>query len=542
MSDVKDPKDPKAKSEGDWLSGLRALASALSSRARWTARGGITFDGKRRVWEALGYLEEILPEDYWARYLRNSVAGGVVDAYPKATWRGEGELIEDEDPGKETAFERAWIELNQRLALWPMFCRVDILAGIGRYGILVLGGPGEPDTPLERCAPDELVYVNAFSEKDAKIMSWETDKFNPRFGLPTFYQVNQTAGNQIQFAMRVHFSRVIHVADGLLDNHVYGKPRLERPWNLLDDLEKVTGGGAEAFWRRADGGMQFDLDPTLKLSAEAEEKLNDETTEFIDGLRRVVRTRGMKINRLGSDVANFNGPAQAIIDQISAGSGIPQRILMGSERGELASSQDETAWGERVSDRRFDFAEPIVARPVVQRLIDLGVLPEPVEFTVRWPKFKELNENQKADVATKWATMNATQVKSGGKPVTTSEEIRDRCLLLPALSPEQVAQLEKEQQAAQAAAQPPAPGGEPPVAGEPKPKVPAVPQEPKVPKEPKIASAFELAVAQGKVVLDTAALREAIVNKDRDTVRALLEQATLTVKTTLKADVKERMS
>jgi hypothetical protein len=32
------------------------------------------------------------------------------------------------------------------------------------------------------------------------------------------------------------------------------------------DLEKVVGGGAEAFWRRADRGMQLDLDPTIDVS------------------------------------------------------------------------------------------------------------------------------------------------------------------------------------------------------------------------------------------------------------------------------------
>src|SRR5690606_32676688 len=90
---------------------------------------------------------------------------------------------------------------------------------------------------------------------------------------------------------------------------------------------------------------------------------------------------------------------------ISAATGIPQRILMGSERGELASSQDERNWAVQVADRQNDFAETQVLRPFVNRLIGWGILPEPTggHYEVEWPRQDEPTSDQRATIAEKAA-------------------------------------------------------------------------------------------------------------------------------------------
>ena len=64
---------------------------------------------------------------------------------------------------------------------------------------------------------------------------------------------------------KVHWSRIIHVTDGLLDDEFYGFPRLQRVWNKLDDLLKVVGGGSEAFWLLATPTRQYDIDPKVPV-------------------------------------------------------------------------------------------------------------------------------------------------------------------------------------------------------------------------------------------------------------------------------------
>ena len=68
----------------------------------------------------------------------------------------------------------------------------------------------------------------------------------------------------------VHASRVIHVAEDILDDEVYGIPRLEPLYNYLDDLLKVVGGSAEMFWLDAKRRLVFSLRDEYTTSPEME--------------------------------------------------------------------------------------------------------------------------------------------------------------------------------------------------------------------------------------------------------------------------------
>jgi hypothetical protein len=407
------------------------LASTLVNRARFANVAGITFGGKRDLYKALGYQRQLFPEDYRSRYERNGIAGRIVDAKPEDTFRGGGDLIETNDPEQVTDFEQAWYDLDKRLKVWPTFQKADRLAGLGQYSIILLGAPGALDAPLVKCAPEDLKFLTAYSQEDAVVTQFDNDQYSARFGLPVFYTIKRTAANAPTainssnvVGKRVHFTRVIHIAE-TLDDRTYGIPRLERVWNLLDDLEKVTGGGAEAFWKRADAGMQIALDPTMQLEPDEIKKMKDETDDYIHGLKRVVRTRGVEMKQLGSDVANIGPSAEAILAQLSASTGIPQRILMGSEQAKLASIQDRTNWDERIEARRAEYAEPVIVRPFVALMIEIGVLPAPKEeYSVGWSQIKTMDDGEKADLGNRWADINQKM----GEEVVTANEIRTRCL------------------------------------------------------------------------------------------------------------------
>lgn len=422
----------------------RAAASALSSRSRFMDNvAGVTFHGRRNLYKSLGYDRAITPQQYRSRFRRNAVAQRVVTAMPKATWRGGAEVIENDAPTM-TAFEQAWENLERKLNIWSVFHRADILAGLGRYSIILIGSPGELDIPLDEgtLSMNDVVYLTPFMEEDAVIEKFDTDYKSPRFGLPIYYSVRRLAPNAFRtntpetVGRRVHYTRVLHVADGLLDDHVYGIPRLERVWNLLDDLEKVTGGGAEAFWKRADQGLVLNLDPMLTMRKDPNtgkfteiEQMRDQIEQYEHDLKRVLLMRGVKVETLGSDVADISGTVQSLMAQISAGSEIPQRILMGSEAAKLASTQDADTWDERVADRRSEYAAPQIVKPFVERMIWLGVLPKPKgHFDVRWPEIKNLNEAQRADLALKWSQLN----KNAGDVVVSGADIREKILGLDA--------------------------------------------------------------------------------------------------------------
>lgn len=518
---------------------LRTAASALVTRAAWLQQAGKTFDGARDLYTVLGYKREIRPENYRARYERGGLAARIVETFPNATWRGGGELVEDDDPDVSTTFEQAWDALNGRLGIWSVFRRTDILAGLGRYAVLLLGAPGLMEEPLKKFKADDLRYLQPFAEEDAHIASFVDDVEDPRYGLPLTYNLRRTTASSLgraNFSRVVHYSRCIHVADNCLDDTVYGLPRLQRVWNYLDDLDKISGGGAEAFWKRADQGMQINIDPETKFTPDDKTELTEQVEEYIHGLRRVIRTRGVEINPLGSDVAALS-PIDPILSLIAATIGIPQRILMGSERGELASSQDKSNFDDSTQDRRTGFASPMVVRPFVDLLIGMGALPQPKQYEARWPDIDDLNDSQKADMAMKWAGLNGAM----GEVVVKGNEIRDQVLGLPAFTADEQAQMQADvaaQQQADHATKLKQMDGELAVKAKHAPPPPVVVAAPPKALEASVARALALAVEQGRRVLDTPALRAAMANNDTEAMRRLLQASTQQVGGVLQDEVR----
>lgn len=411
---------------------LRAAASALIEREHFASRHGLSFDGARDLYAALGYPAKVSIKDFTERYERGDIAETIIEAYPSATWSGGAAVIENPDPDIDTAFELAIVELFDRLNVWSRIERADICAQLGRYSVILIGAGEGADADLSKELPklsspnpSALLYLTPLPEDKAKIDKFNEDVSSERFGLPERYQLK--LGKSIN--KPVHWTRVIHVAEGLLVDDVFGKPRLRSSFNRLLDLDKLVGGGSEAAWKRADPGVQVKMDPevTAQLTDEElkDEKaiIADEWSEHIHGMRRLLYTSGVDMEVLQTAVVNFGANADSVLQLISATTRIPHRILTGSERGELASSQDRDNWADRIMERRREFAIPLV-NSLVMRLVDYGYLPKPKQTDVVWPEIDELNESDKADVAGKLATANKAQKEAGGTPIMTGNEIR----------------------------------------------------------------------------------------------------------------------
>jgi uncharacterized protein len=420
---------------------FRTGASALLERWQFLRQAGVTFKGKRDTYEIFGYQRDITNKDYRDRYARGDIATRIVECYPKATWRDGARIQEDEDPKVTTDFEQAWITLNSRLGVWATFERTNILARLSQYAILLIGTKdGELSDPLPRgTSADDVIYLSPFAGGggpgkrstsgsaafvDVTIATYVEDPRDPRFGLPLTYQLSRIDVSSPLLQKPVHWSRVVHVAEGLLDDEIYGQPCLENIWNRLDDWDKVMGGGAEAFFQRANAGLNLNLDKDVAIATQpnpaAEQALKDEFDEYSNNITRLLKTRGMEVKQLGSDVADFSRSADAIITAIAGAKGIPKRILTGSEMGQLASGQDRDNWDTQIQDYRTSFAGPKIVRQFIDRLIEFGYLPKPVSYAVIWPTVSNLTEDEKASGAAKWASVNSV----AGQTVFSADEIR----------------------------------------------------------------------------------------------------------------------
>lgn len=414
-------------------SNIISLASALISRAKWGAFAGTTFEGKRDLYAKLGYKRNLSFEDYYARYVRGGIAGKVVDAFPSATWRNSPIITSN---NKE--FQKEFEKLAQRLKLFHYLERVDRLSGIGQYGVMLIGLSG--GSALENAAPkvngpDDIIYFSTFAQGNASIFSLEQDASSPDFGLPSLYDVNLfgdlndisegLSASTLTGQRKVHASRIIHVAEGLKEDEIFGAPRMERVWNYLDDLDKIIGGSSEAVWLTADRGIQFDVDKDANLQPDDLEDFSDEIDEYMHGMRRFIRTQGITAKVLGSEVPNPTGQFGVVAAALAGTINIPLRVLFGSERGQLASSQDEKNFNGKVKERQKHFAEPLILRPFIDRLQDIGALPQ-ADYEIVWPDLSTLTKKDHADVAARVAqSLNHFEPDNGA---VTVDEFRTHFL------------------------------------------------------------------------------------------------------------------
>jgi len=382
---------------------LQAL-SAIVTRMQYASMLGLTqYGGDRDVYQALGYKEQLTFNDYLGRYIRQDIAKAIIDRPVKATWQGSLELIESED-FKDSKFEKAWDDLNYNFSIKDVFSRVDRLTGLGKFGIILLG-LSDVSAPTAWVRPArkgvKLKYLRAFSSGSVEITTYEQNTSSERFGKPLIYTIKtRETGIGSDLNIQVHFSRVVHIVDDPLESDTESSPRLEVVFNRLMDLEKLIGGDAEMFWRGARPGYAGKLDEGYKMSAEMEDDLKAQIDEYEHNLRRVLVNTGVEYKALAQQVAE---PAQHVaiqIQMISAVTGIPNRILIGSERGELSSAQDAGEWKIFVQTRRDDYAEPRVIRPFVKKCIELGILPEPEsgKYTTKWSDLFAMSELDRVKV------------------------------------------------------------------------------------------------------------------------------------------------
>ncbi len=383
---------------------LLTYSSELVNRASLAARLGYQYDGERDVYQALGYPKIITYDAYAARYSRQDIAKAVINRPVQYTWKGPLVITEAGDDN-ETQLEKAWKQLEKDLKLKSKFVRVDKLASIGTYGVLLLGfndtkKQDDWATPAKGTTR-KLNYVKPLGEGNAKIASYVKDTADSRFGLVDTYDVTIiNPGGDSTSTFKAHWSRVLHVTGELLESEVEGVPVLKPIWNRLLDLEKITGGSAEMYWRGARPGYQAITDPDYNIGTTLEADLKNQIDEYENNLRRMIVIQGAELKALESQVSDPSKHVDVQIQMISAETGIPKRILTGSERGELASSQDLTSWFDVIQTRREEHAEVNIVRPFIDMCIEYKILPKPSteEYQIQWLDLFAPSDKDKAEV------------------------------------------------------------------------------------------------------------------------------------------------
>ena len=382
----------KTQTEGSKGIGFIRTLSNVLSRLGLSNKLGMQFGGQRDLYNVFGYKQIVTDTDFLNKYIRQDICSRIIDAPPGATWSQPPTMI---DADQELIDK--WEGIAKTAEIWQALYQADRLSRLGRYAILFLGfnDAGKLDKPASKTSVRELLYVRAYGSRLIDEIILNSDTQDKRFSLPVTYRVifddpnkKFIAGSNVTVKgvnnIKVHWSRVIHVVDNPLEDQIFSTPIIEKVYNLLEDLLKVVGGTSEVYWLTANRGMQANIDKDMDIDPKDAQDLADEIEEYQHQLRRFIRTRGVELKVLESTTPKPDETFRMLLALLSGTTGIPQRILLGSEAGQLASEQDRANWAERIDERRILFAEPTLLNPLVRNLQSVGLLKEG-DFGWEWP-------------------------------------------------------------------------------------------------------------------------------------------------------------
>jgi hypothetical protein len=519
-------------------------------------------DPRRSIADECGFPDDAATynsEEYQKLFDRDPIANRVMSLMPDESWQVQPNLYEDEDPETQTAFEEAWDELGKNLKpeksyysadsgspggnpIWEYLHRADVLSGIGRFGVILLGindgkllqervdgmppdgyagkdvtgvsglgvspstgdapaatstgDPGNSPSPsdvtkdiyggaTQSAVPDQpysstmgtdaqymgtqftpgsfhggdpanpmnpaeqapgnasrptkkLNFIRVFPEYLVQVVQYEADVRNPRFGMPVMYLITLNDHRQPHTGVglplatvRVHWHRVVHLCDNRTTSEIFGVPRARPCINNILSLQKVYGASGEGYWKSGLPTVSFETNPQLGGDVEVNQgALRDMVENVQNGLQKIFALTGMSAKTLPPSLVDPTPHITIQIQAICIYLECPMRVFMGSERGELASSQDDAAWNDRLRHRQQSHITPRVIGPFVDRLINIGILPEPEDgYIIEWPGLDAQTDSEKATIlltrTQAYAAYIAGNIEGTIAPITYMTEFDD---------------------------------------------------------------------------------------------------------------------
>ncbi len=389
-------------------------AQAASLRLQFADIMGISHDGKRNLYGIYGYPSEVSFDQMWAYSRRMGVANRITHGVAKSCWRDGFEVYADSKEDADKVLEDQ-LQALKASGLNRKLEQADILNRIGRFSVMFVGVPDgrEPHLPVGKVPGDKLdqIYFKAYAYDGIQISQQVNDPTNPRFGLPEMYQVQKmqrsgSSGKDVQQeSINVHWTRIVHMNEEALDSDVEGMGQLEPIFNRILDLDKATGGSAEAYFRNAKGKMAYEVDPKFASSltdTKVQDSFKKGAEEFTNEFQDFILAVGAKAKGIDTPHATPKDTVMAAYWEISAYTGIAIRLLIGEGSGQLAGSEDQLSYNAIVAARQ-DTLCAIWVLNVLKILQMAGMLDLDPAYDVRFPHQQPVTEAQAAEIANKKA-------------------------------------------------------------------------------------------------------------------------------------------
>lgn len=380
-------------------------------------------DGKRDYNALFGYGETLSYSDFYGMYARGGIANTVIEKVAKACWRdvpvikaGDSEILTDDLSDLKSAGLFAGLE------------RADILNRIGNYSVLLIGVPDgmKLDQPVGSANSMDGMYFQAYSQAGITVTQWDNEPTSPRYGKPVMYQlqvISQSSTQAQQIVSRnVHHSRIVLMAEGALESDFDGRSALEPCWNALIDKDKARGSAAEAYFRNARQKFTLEAvtDANVSNDSASLSALKNEVLAFTNDQQDFMRLQNMKANVIQPEMVSPRDVFDVAVEEVAGVTGIPIRVLTGKGGGNLAGSEDKSAWNAVIGDRQSSVCTDYLTQ-ALRILEEAGLVKLPKSFVIEWPASPVMNDLEAADEMVKRADA-ATKI---GSLATAMGEVAD---------------------------------------------------------------------------------------------------------------------
>ncbi len=369
--------------------------------------------GLKRTWDNCQYPTELSFSMLYGMYARNSVAARVIETYPDYCWQTDPVVRDSRGPNSRFSKNVLGVlKRNYKLMdgvsqpLLTSMKQLDVLGGIGGESLLVFGfADGRPlDKPVKSSADMKVSWIKVLHNGQFEVSKRNENPESEDFGDVELYETTSFRTDELNFAehiapnIKIHASRCVHFKEG--SNLSFGISRIQRCYNQLLDITKVSGSSAEVYYLGAFSGMAVEVDPEASISEETFELMEEQIVDYFYGLNRSMIFEGSKSKLLYPAIVSPKDHFDLQITMISIATGIPRRFLTGAEAAKLASQQDSLNWTDRVNIRRTSFVTPRIVLPVVERLIGAGVITKPIgDFEVVWPRAESATTAERSNSA-----------------------------------------------------------------------------------------------------------------------------------------------
>ena len=386
-----------------------------------------------------GYPEEVTFDLAYTAYTRIGVGRAGIDKTVSKTWQDSPWLQEfardDGDDTQETKLEGEIRKRFAELRVWQNLANCDRRGMVGRYSglILRLADSKKFDEPVDRVPGGLLGLVEVIPawEGQLQVGQWDTDEKSDTYGQPKMFQFNEAAIGKSTDQPRqfnVHPDRVVIWSE---TGTVHGTSALEAGYNSLLDMEKIRGAGGEGFWKNAKSGLSLEIDKDAKVADmasamgvpvdEVVDKMDAQVESFNKGFDKSLLLQGITAKPMQVTLPSPEHFFAIALQDFAASRSIPVKILVGSQTGERASTEDAQEWDKTCTSRRTDETIPNVMS-FVTRLVRFGTLPER-DWHLDWAPLGESSMSDKVGLADKMADVNV-KMKDTGEFVFTPDEMR----------------------------------------------------------------------------------------------------------------------